>query len=91
MRYPRWPTRFEKVEHLGRRNPEGVRQHANIDERYVALPALDAANVGPGQLALQREPLLRALRSLAKCRPNNSRGSYSMTLLSKCNVTSIRV
>ena len=42
----------------GRRYAQGVRQFADIEERNVALPALDTTQIASGQAALQSKLLL---------------------------------
>lgn len=46
-------------EKLGGRNPKRSRDLQDVREAWVASPALDAADVGPVQLAFERETFLR--------------------------------
>lgn len=59
----RWRT---EVEQCGRGNAERIGQLADVDERDVALAALNLAQVRAGEAAFEGKVLLRPVEFLAK-------------------------
>ncbi|ODV43141.1 hypothetical protein AWV79_19895 [Cupriavidus sp. UYMMa02A] len=71
-------AKFLEVEHLRGRQAERIGQHADVEQRQVALATLDAAQVGAGQAAFQRERFLRPAALLAQPRKVQSELSESL-------------
>jgi hypothetical protein len=46
-----------KVEHLTRSHFQRVRKYANVDQRQISLPTLNAADIRPGKAAFKGQSL----------------------------------